>query len=59
MTLNIVVMTWILGGVLSTPFSKQGNIRTDVMPPTIAMKTLAMADITELIALPIAEKTEP
>ncbi|KAJ8696447.1 hypothetical protein PTI98_006315 [Pleurotus ostreatus] len=49
-----------LKGILSILRSKRGaKRRTDVTPLTIAMNTLAMADITELIALPIAEKTEP
>jgi hypothetical protein len=30
---------------------------TEVMPPTMAVRTLAMADITLLIPRPIAEKT--
>jgi len=33
--------------------------RTLVMPPTIAMKTLAIAEMTPLMARPIAEQTEP
>jgi hypothetical protein len=33
--------------------------RTAVMPPTMAMKTDAMAPIRPSMARPIAEKTEP
>jgi len=32
---------------------------TDVMPPTMAMITEAMAEMTELMALPMEENMEP